>query len=366
MNTKITRSLLAEANGAVKGLIQKDSSSPFSRVRLDASGTNVSLTASNGDVQVEYRVVGDTLADGTATLPGGLFVRFADAMPLGIVEIGGEPGKKFKMSGEGVTFRVASGEAADYPVMAGPSNDAATFEIESVLLRELLRKVKFAASEDRTRAAICGVNIKLSGEKLSLTATDGRRLAHVETEISRGEAGKPGEIDVTLPNKTVGVLWALLDGESSDILVTADGKSARFVGGKWLMTTKVLEEKYPGWERVVPEKTEHEATIGRDTFLEAMGRAALASGEDNVVKVTVADGQVKFEARSALSSASMAISDCKADGEEMFHFDSRILKDTLESIDDDDFRLLFNGSKTPVVLKCSVPWLAVIMPMCVK
>ncbi|MBR2838236.1 MAG: hypothetical protein IKE55_05620, partial [Kiritimatiellae bacterium] len=145
MNTKIPRALLAEANGAVKGLIQKDSQSPFSRVRLDASGTNVSLTASNGDVQVEYRVEGKTSAGGIATLPGGLFVRFADAMPQGEVEIDGEPGKKLKMSGTGVTYRMASGETADYPVMAGPSEDAATFEIESGLLRALLRKVKFAA-----------------------------------------------------------------------------------------------------------------------------------------------------------------------------------------------------------------------------
>ena len=92
MKTKITKAQLAEANGAVKGLIAKDGLSNFSRIRLDVVGPNVSLTGSNGDMQIEYRVTGETIADGTLALPGGLLGRFVDAMPAGVVEIDGEAG----------------------------------------------------------------------------------------------------------------------------------------------------------------------------------------------------------------------------------------------------------------------------------
>ena len=374
MKTKITKALLAKANGAVKGLVLKDSSSPFSRVRLDVAGPNVSLTGSNGDMQIEYRVEGETGADGTLALPGGQLGRFVDAMPAGVVEIDGEAEKKVTISGgEGVTFRLAAASALDYPVMAGPKAGCGGIDVDAAALKEMLRKVKFAADTDGSdKACLCGVNVKLQGDKLEMTATDGRRLAHVEKDIGPGadcpkapDNGVKGpEFDIILSNKTVNMLFALL-GEGP-VTIQADAKAARFTASDWIMTTKVFDGKYPEWQRAVPEKPEHTAKIDRGSFLVALGRAALATRDDNVVKVMLKDGLAKFEARNDLSAASAETVLCSIEGgaKTTFLFNYKLLKDALEAIDDDDFTLDFRDEGFgPVVLKCSIPWLAVVMPM---
>jgi DNA polymerase-3 subunit beta len=382
MRTKIINAQLAEATAAVKGLIQKDSLNPFSRVRLDAVGPNVSLTGSNGDMQVEYRVEGETSADGTLVLPGAMFCRFVDAMPTGPIEIDGEAGKKVKISGgEGVTFRLAAADTMDYPVMAGPKAGCTAFDIEAFVLKEMLRKVKFAAAADGSeRAHLCGVNVKMKDWKLEMTATDGRQLAHVEKDLqesytgpnaphARGDARAPREasFDIILANKTVNALFGLLDDNRGEpVTIKADAKAIRITAASWSMTSKVVAGAYPAWNNVVPKDANHTAKIGRTAFLEALGRAALAAGDNKAVKMWLKNGAATFEARNDISEAKTMIAKCEIGDEGCwsFLFNPKLLKDALDVIDDDDFTLSFReDAGGPILLKCSIPWLAVTMPL---
>ena len=363
MKATIARSLLAEAAQAVKGLVAKDGLSAFSKIRLDVSG-DASVTGSNGDIQVEWRMACEIIDRGTVTVPGAAFAAFVGAMPEGKVEME-LANHKLTIEGNGVKFKLAAGEAADFPVMAGPKDDPA-LEINAVLLREMLRKTRFAVSTDGTRKSLTGVNVSLKDGLLGMTATDGRRLAHVEHEV---EARKG--FNVTLPIKAVGALYGLLEKTEDDelVAVASDGKSVRIVGGTWCLTAKLLEEIYPNWRKVVPEKQQHGAVLERGKFLEAMGRAALASDEMSGVKITLKHGCVLFEARNDLTAANASLASNKMDEDVKGEFvvNPRLLKDALESIDEDDFTLHFDDEgKKPIKLTCSLPWVAVVMPLQVK
>lgn len=367
MKTEITRAQLAEAAQAVKGLVSKDGLSAFSKIRLDASGC-LSVTGSNGDVQVEWRLEdGEIENTGTATLPGAAFVSFVAAMPEGKVEIDDDFGKKVRMKGGGVVFKLAAGEAIDFPMMAGPKDEAkAALHIDAALFREMLRKVRFAVSTDATRANLAGVNIDLKDGMLGMTATDGRRLAHFERIVT--DKVMPG-MNITLPTKTVAILYGLLERmPDGDVYMVFDGSAVRIVGDKWGMTAKVLADAYPDWHRVVPEDkkgTTHLIRMKRMMFLEAMGRAALASDETTGgVKITIVNGRATFEARNAITSAKtdMPVEDMDNVKWE-FRVNPRLMKDALEVIDNDEFILHTDcGDSTPFTLTCSAPWVAVIMP----
>lgn len=361
MKTTITRAQLAEAAQAVKGLVAKDALNPFSRVRLDAAGC-LSVTGSDGNVQVEWRTEGQTLISGTATVPGISFASFVGAMPDGMVEMS-LANHRLTIKSGGVVFRLAAGEAIDFPMMAGPKDEAkAALHIDAVLFREMLRKVKFAVSTDATRKSLEGVNIDLKDGKLGMTATDGRRLAHVE-RINVTDKAMLG-MNITLPTKTVAILYWLLERMSEgDVYMVFDG-SARIVGDKWCMTAKVLAEAYPNWHKVVPEGLPHLIRMKRMMFLEAMGRAALASDETSGVKITIVNGRATFEARNDITDAKtdMPVEDMDNVKCE-FRVNPRLMKDALEVIDDDEFILHTDcGNSTPFKLTCTVPWVAVIMP----
>lgn len=366
MKTEITRAQLAEAAQAVKGLVSKDGLSAFSKIRLDASGC-LSVTGSNGDIQVEWRLEdGEIENTGTVALPGAAFVSFVAAMPEGKVEIDDDFGKKVRMKGGGVVFKLAAGEAIDFPIMAGPKDEAkAALHIGAALFREMLRKVRFAVSTDATRASLAGVNIALKDGKLGMTATDGRRLAHVE-RIDVTDKAMPG-MNITLPTKTVAILYGLLERmPDGDVYMVSDGSAVRIVGDRWCMTAKVLAKAYPNWHRVVPEdkRDTHLIRMTRMMFLEAMGRAALASDETGGVKITIVNGRATLEARNDITAAKtdMPVEDMDNVKCE-FRVNPRLMKDALEVIDDDEFILHTDcGDSTPLKLTCTVPWVAVIMP----
>ena len=364
MKATITRAALAEAAQAVKGLVSKDGLSAFSKVRLDASGS-LSVTGSNGDVQVEWRMDGDIHDKGTVTVPGTAFASFVGAMPEGKVEMG-SVNHRLAIEANGVKFKLAAGDAMDFPVMAGPKDETrAALHIDAVIFREMLRKVRFAVSTDATRKILEGVNIDLKDGMLGMTASDGRRLAHVEKE-GVADAAQPG-MNITLPTKTVAILYGLLERmvDDGDVYVLFDGAAVRIVGDKWGMTAKVLADKYPNWRKVVPKDQRHRAELKRGAFLEAMGRAALASDEASGVKITLMNTSAVFEAKNDITAANAGMAACKMDegvkGE--FRVNPRLMKDALESIDEDDFTLHFDeGDGKPIKLTCALPWVAVVMP----
>lgn len=364
MKATISRWQLAEAAQVVKGLVAKDGLSVFSRVRLDASGS-LSVTGSNGDVQVEWRTDGEIDGRGTVTVPGAAFASFVGAMPEGMVGIEREPLKSLvRLSGSGVKFRLAAGEANDFPMMAGPKDGAkAALHIDATIMREMLRKVRFAVSTDATRKSLEGVNIDLKDGKLGMTATDGRRLAHVE-RINVTDKAMLG-MNITLPTKTVSILYGLLVRMSEgDVYMVFDDRAVQIVGDKWCLTAKVLAEAYPNWHKVVPEGLPHLIRMKRMMFLEAMGRASLASDETSGVKITIVNGRATFEARNDITAAKtdMPVEDMDNVKCE-FCVNPRLMKDALEAIDDDEFILHTDcGNSTLFKLTCTVPWVAVIMP----
>lgn len=393
MKTIITSMKLKEATGAVAALASKDVLSPFGKVRLDVAGRNVSLTGSDGDVQLEVRFEGETTESGVAVLPGAAFARICAALPTGPVEIGrqAEPptgrragssaikseerdekttlGGKVVVSAGGGTFKLAAYGRDEFAVMAGTDEKGAvSFRVEATKLREMLRKVRFAASKDTTRKVLCGVNVTVEKSLMMMTATDGRQLATVEAEI--GDDTPERAVAATLPNKASGILHSLLDGcDGSGVDIACDGKKIAFFGDGWALTAKLCEDVYPQWRRVVPVKHDYTATIDRELFLAALSRVALAAEENGAVTLTAKDSTLTLAARNAVAEARQEVPlegvQCREKVKR--DFDWRLLKAALEAVDDDVFTMGFDvGASGPVTLKCSVPWLAVVMSMNAK
>ena len=365
MKATITRAALAEAAQAVKGLVAKDVLSAFGKVRLDVSGC-LSLTGSNGDVQVEWRMEGGWVGEqGTVTVPGAAFASFVGALPDGDVAIDDHGGQKVRMEAGGVVFRLAAGDAADFPVMKGPAGGAHA-NLDAALLKEMLRKSMYAALTDGTRAVLNGVNVTLKDGNLEMTATDGRRLAHVAKDMSEQLKDNKSSFNFTLPTKAVKTLCALLEGmDGGDVTVVSDSDSARFVGERFGLTAKVAADLYPDWHRVVPKAVAHGVTVDRTLFLDALGRVALAANESRGLKIDIGGGRIVFEAKNAMTSAKATVEPVETEEgvSEKFNINPRLLADALNVIDDDTFTFSWNGRHSPVKLTCSEPsWLAVIMP----
>ncbi len=357
MKTKIETKAFAEATAMAAAACAKDAQSPFSRVSLSASKNYLTATGGDGDVQVSVRAKAETDKDWSYAIPGGLLARFAGALPPGIVQLTGS-GNGVSMECGGVRFRLSAGDAG--AGMTPPADGTEELYLPSVTLREILRKTKFAMSADKTRTNLNGVNLKVLDGVFGATATDGRRLAHVEYKVDFEETWEG-----TLPRKAVDTLFALLK-DDGDVAVRCDGRVALFTTDKWNLTTKLVDGVYPPWKRVMPDRCDHKAVIGRVAFVEALERAAL-SADQGEVAVGLGNGRATFGAKGKFSSAGSEVPDCKLDEGKQHTalYDARILLDVLKASDEDDLDWLFDDSAgRPVVIRgIGGAWKVVIMPM---
>lgn len=379
MLIRTTRSNLLGGLNAVKDVVKgEDELNPFRFMKIETMGDNCILVAgSDGDVQVTSRIFCDIDEQGSTLLVGSRLVKFVGALPDGEVDILVDKQPRAKIEGGCTTYSLAKGEVGDYPMMKGPVDGEGfvSYYLPASTLKELLRKVKYAAGTGKVSAAICGVNFRTDPEKpegdsltgvdrhaatLHVAAADGRRLSCVALRVDAEKS------DMTVPNKAVEILYKLLSKwHDGDVLVATDGKSARFTAELWSVTTKICEQKYPDYAKVIPAETAKSAEITCDSFLAELKRATVACDADGYLKMAFTNGKATFTAKTQFSSSESS-TEIKYIGEKVvFKVDPEIMKQLLEAMDGDVAATIrFNEAEKAFVLERSdIRFLAVVMPM---
>lgn len=372
MKIKAVRAKLLGGIKAVQDVVKTtDETSPFRNIRVETPNAgSVLLTGSNGNIQIQTRVVCETDGDCALTLVGHRLAAFVGSMREGDVEIDVGTGTRARIHGGEAEFSIAKGEANDFPLMKGPDGEGRVeYTVEASLLVEMLRKVHYAASADRTRPTLMSVLLRVQsalpgmGSVLLAVASDGRRLSVVSAGVEN-----TGDVDAVLPRDLVSILMKLAKTSGDqDLTVACDGRAFRVTADDWSVTAKLVDGVYPNYEQVIPkaEAVPNDVEVDRAEFLENLARASLATYADNCqVKLTIGDNAVTFEARNNYSCAK-AVMAAKYDGPKtVASFNPKILEDALSCIDEKTVHLLFrDGSNQFVVTCCSVPFKGVLMPM---
>lgn len=359
MHMKVTHGALAAAVKSIAGAVPRENMSPWRHVRIDADGKHVTLTACDGDMQIERRINADVEEPGVVLVAGKQFVPFASALPEGVCEICTHGMSRVKIVSGASQFDVGAVGVEEWPVFKGPSEDEVSVFLPSVTLREMLRKTAWAASSDATRKTLRCVHAELAGSKLTLVACDGKRLGMCEYELDAD-----AKAEVSFPEKLVGVLRSIL-GPDGYARLAFDRRAIRVTGEDWSVTSRAIEDVYPAWRRVVPGEQPCSVSVNRPAFLDEVTRAALCAPDTGAVKVAFKGNAIDFSAvnDTVRYSSSIAAKTANGDAGE-FSFDYKLLKDALGCLDDDDVTFCYSpGGKTPLVVKSSITWLAVVMPM---
>lgn len=343
----------------------------------DEEFDRIELTATDGTMQICAAVPCKADSDGVACLPAKFLLAFAEALPAGVVVINtGSPsddrtsGLKATISGGECKYTLATLNAEEFPVMKEPDmKQGGCFAMGAVELRELLRKVKYAAAKaEDGRRVLAGVNVCTTGSMIRMVATDGKRLSMVE-HFFRTTVGndKPKDVSVgTIPNKAVKEIYGLL-GECGDetVGISTDGKKVRISTDGFEVMTKLLEDVYPNWTKVVPAKVAYTASVKRAAFLDELMRAkaSTVACDSHMVKMTFDKGVVVFEGRAddvSKSKTKLAVDYAGEKAE--FKINPALVEDVLTAIDDGAVTIGFDGGGKLLVIKCSISFVAAVMP----
>jgi DNA polymerase-3 subunit beta len=233
-------------------------------------------------------------------------------------------------------------------------------------VKAMMLKTSFAVSTDESRYVLNGIFISLKDHKMTVVATDGRRLALVDGEVDIAEKSG-GEFIV--PAKAVYELNRLLQdkgeleikfGENQAAFTMKDDK-----GFSVLVITKLIEGNYPNYRQVIPAETKERVPLNREEFLQALRRAEIMTSEKaNSVKLTFGKNNLAITANSPEVGEARETLAVNYKGKEIaIAFNPRYLIDALNALSEDEVFFELIDELSPGVLKINGPFLYVVMPM---
>jgi len=172
-------------------------------------------------------------------------------------------------------FNLQTLPAADYPVMTKTQGNTTLVVLAQRELKDLLKQVEFAMAQQDIRYYLNGLLFEIAANKLNIVGTDGHRLSFTSTELKQNYEKQ----DVILPRKTVVELIKLLDDSDDEVQIELASNQVNFSFANLKLISKVIDGKFPDYNRVIPVGHQNTFSVERLNVLLAMQRASILSNE---------------------------------------------------------------------------------------
>lgn len=370
MKISIERSALLKALAQAQSVVERRNTIPIlANVLIEAAGAEVSFRATDLDIEVVDRAPAMVEKPGATTVSAVMLHEIVRKLPDGslvsLIEDG--PTGRLNVTAGRSSFSLATLPREDFPVMAN-AEYASNFSAPAPVLRRLFDKAKFAISTEETRYYLNGVYMHVStgdaGPVLRCVATDGHRLARIDTPLPEAAAGMPG---VIVPRKTVGELRKLLDDDSAEIAVSVSETKIRFATPAITLTSKVIDGTFPDYTRVIPTGNTRRLEVDAAEFAKAVDRVATVSSErSRAVKLSLDEDRLVLSVNAPDSGAAeeelaVAYSDERLE----IGFNAKYLLEIASQVDRENAVFLFNSSGDPTLMRegNDLSAVYVVMPM---
>mgnify|MGYP001163962121 FL=1 len=372
MKFKINQDHFSNGLQQVLNVVASRSTMPIlSNVLIEAEEEHISLTTTNLDLGIRCRIKADVSDTGSITLPVRKLATIVKELPVNEVFLETNKTNQAKITSGGSLFKIMGIGSEEFPPLPTFENRK-VFELAQDEIVNMLKSVSYAQSTDENRYILNGVYFNFADEKLTLVATDGRRLGltGLELEVSEENAGS-----LILPAKTVAELERLM-GKGEKVNIAFNDRQAAFeigldeAGDSGLvdhlyLVSKIVEGNYPNYRQVIPKETEHRVKIERELMLECVHRAALVtSDKSNSVKIKISKNLLEISGQSTEygeSHESMAIA---YDGPEVqVAFNPQFLMEPLKALTKDEVFFEFKDELSPGLFKTLDNFICVIMPL---
>lgn len=366
MNLTIPKEQLIHGLQSVQNVVATRTTLPvLSNVLIQAEGEHLHFTATDLDVTISCAVPATIKKPGATTVP--VKKLFGIARELGAAEIEVDVDDKHvcTLQAGPSLYKIKGLAAEEFPPLPKFKEEKRVV-LPQEKIRGMLRKTSFATSTDESRYVLNGIYFNFRDHKLTMVATDGRRLALAEEEVELGEKSQ-GEFIV--PSKAVNELNRLLQ-EKNDIEIKFSDNQASFSltddrGNTVLLITKLIEGSYPNYRQVIPAETKERIPLVREEFLHALKRAEImTSDKANSVKLTLTRNNLSITANSPDVGEARESIAVNYKGQDMvIAFNPGYVIEPLNALTEDEVYLELSNELSPGVLKINGPYLYVVMPM---
>jgi len=330
-------------------------------LQADAKTNQVSLTAFDLSLGIRTSFNAEVLEGGAIAIPAKLLVDITSRLPAGEITLDDEAEETATGEGLIVTLKPENGRyqiramgAEEFPELPIIANSSA-IQLTTAALIEGLRGSLFATSSDETKQVLTGVHLQVKQDTLEFAATDGHRLAVIETTNER-PVEHESQLEVTVPAKALRELQRMLAHNASleaAISLYFDQGQVVFAWQNQCLTSRTLEGQYPAYRQLIPRQFERQVTIDRRQFISTLERiAVLADQKNNIVKVSIDQTNQELtlsceaqDVGNGKESMSAQISGDNID----IAFNVKYLMEGLKELPSTEIQMHLNQSLTPVI-----------------
>ncbi|WP_077329835.1 DNA polymerase III subunit beta [Virgibacillus siamensis] len=352
--------LISSVQDVMKAISSRTAIPILTGMKIEATANGIKLTGSDSDISIESFIPAeeDGIVNAEQIEPGSIVIQaryFPDIvrkLPEKTVEIETDSNLNVTIRSGKAEFNLNGQDAEEYPQLPNLQSEN-SFELQTDLLKSLIKQTVFAVSTMETRPILTGVHIKLENSTLSFTATDSHRLAARELPIQESN----GDLSsVVVPGKSLNELYKILDDTEEKIEISVTNNQILFQTKHLNFLSRLLDGNYPETSRLIPDQSKTTIHVKTKELIHTIDRASLLAKEDrnNVVRLaTKGTSLLEITSNSPeVGQVAEEISVQSVEGEELkISFSSKYMLDALKAIEYDDVKIEFTGAMRPFIIK---------------
>jgi DNA polymerase III subunit beta len=366
MKLSISKEQLIQGLQAVQNIVSARTTLPvLSNVLIRAEGNRLDLTGTDLDVTISTAVEANVEKPGAVTLPAKKLLGIVKELPTPQIDLEVDDKNVCRIVSGASFYKINGLAAEEFPAFPKFAENRKII-LPQDKLKSLLKKTSFAISTDESRFVLNGIFISLKEHKVTLVATDGRRLSLAEEEVDIPPSSQ-GECIV--PSKAIGELTRLL-GTQNEVEIKFTDNQVGFTlnnekGLATIIISKLIDGNYPNYRQVIPGEARERLTLVREELLQALRRAEIMTSEkSNSVKLAFTKNKLEISANTPdVGEARESIAINYKGADMAIAFNPTYMMDPLRALDNDEVFLELIDELSPGVIKINGPFLYVLMPM---
>ena len=366
MKAICNRAALHEALGTVAAVVPTRTTKPVLQcLRLVADDNGLVLVATDLEIGIRYQVgeveVGEP---GEILAPAAKLAAIVHELADPTVSLESDK-DMLHVRGQGSHYKLYGFDVGEYPPVSEMQGDE-DIRIDLVTLQKLVRRTAYAAARETTRYAINGVLWRVSGDRLELVATDGRRLA---VASGRLEGKASSDSVVIVPAKAMGMIDRLGDHGDQQVAIKLTENQMILASSSVVLVCSLVEGHFPQYDSIIPHDCVRRAKFNTADLLSAVRRAALLTNEESkgVRLEFSSDGLVLRSQAPEQGEATIQAGVIEYQGDQMeIAFNPQFLIDMLRVVGEETVGIELKEPTNPVVVKAGTDFLYVVMPVTVR
>lgn len=347
----------------------------LSHILLEAEGDALHLTAYDMELRIRTTIPATVNEGGAIAVPAQKFSEVVATLPMGdlLFETRVEAPEEIRLKCLKASYKLHGKRGENFP----PADFFAeewSFSMGGKELVDCLCKTSYARSADETRPQLSGILFSLHGTMRTIAATDGRRLALVESSLEPAAADQEGQAggsparegEFILPSKVVKELVRSVD-QSKTVTIRLAKSVAVFEFGETTLTSKLVDKAYPNYRSVIPGSFRNVVEIPRLVFMEVLRRVRtmVSENEESLsVTLSIQEHSMRISAFSQEYGNAEDVMDVELKGEPIeIAFNPNFLMDPLKYLSCDTFQLNYNDGMTQMEMTGDPGFIYILMPM---